>query len=87
LLRKETQAWFQACGIVVPLGGKRFGFICTIANEEENVKFSMRDTDENVQSALTAEAKAFAQVKGHRITALEAETSRWQERRLTDCWI
>lgn len=37
------------------------------------VKFSMRDTDENVQEAMSAEQKAYAQVKGHRITAAEAD--------------
>ena len=39
----------------------------------DKLKFSMRDTDENVQDALTAEQKAFEQVKGHRITAAEAD--------------
>ena len=43
------------------------------SEDVDRLRFSMRDTDENVQSALTAEAKAFAQVKGHRIMALEAD--------------
>ena len=41
--------------------------------QDEGIKFSMRDTDENVQDALTAEQKAYEQVKGHRITAAEAD--------------
>lgn len=37
------------------------------------LRFSMRDTDENVQSALAAEESAIAQVKAHRINAMEAD--------------
>ena len=39
----------------------------------DKLKFSLRDTDENVQEAMSAEQKAFEQVKGHRITAAEAD--------------
>lgn len=39
----------------------------------DKLKFSLRDTDENVQDAMSAEQKAFEQVKGHRITAAEAD--------------
>ena len=39
----------------------------------EELKFSLRDTDENVQDALSAEQKAFNLVKGHRINAAEAD--------------
>lgn len=45
----------------------------TFDPENPNVKFSMRDTDENVQDAMSAEQKAYEQVKGHRITAAEAD--------------
>lgn len=38
--KKETSAWFQALGIRVPLGGKRFGFIRSIAGDTQNVKYS-----------------------------------------------
>ena len=71
--KKETTAWFQARGNVVPLGGKRFGFIRSIAENGENVKFSLRDTDENVQDAMTAQQAAFQQVRSHRITAAETD--------------
>lgn len=36
-------------------------------------KFSLRDTDENVQEATSAEQRAYELVKGHRITAAEAD--------------
>ena len=39
----------------------------------EELKFSLRDTDANVQDALSAEQKAFELVKGHRINAAEAD--------------
>lgn len=45
----------------------------SIAENGENVKFSLRDTDENVQDALTAQQQAFQQVRSHRITAAEAD--------------
>lgn len=45
----------------------------SIAENGENVKFSLRDTDENVQDAMTAQQKAFQQVRSHRITASEAD--------------
>ena len=45
----------------------------TFDPENPNVKFSMRDSDENVQDAISAEQKAYEQVTGHRITAMEAD--------------
>lgn len=36
--KKRTQKWFQACGIQVPLGGTKFGFIRSIAQNPEPVK-------------------------------------------------
>ena len=47
---KRTRQWFQACGIQVPLGGTKFGFIRSISRTYSNVntksknKFST-DTD------------------------------------------
>ena len=43
------------------------------SNDVSQLRFSMRETDENVQDAMSAEEKAYAQVKGHRITAAEAD--------------
>lgn len=50
--KKETTAWFQARGIHVPLGGTRFGFIRSIAGNNENVKFSMSDVVEETRDLL-----------------------------------
>lgn len=46
--KKETIARFQARDNDVPLGGKRFGFIRSVAEKNGNVKsrFSMKDTEE-----------------------------------------
>lgn len=41
--------------------------------DAKDIRYSMRETDENVQDAMSAEEKAYAQVKGHRITAAEAD--------------
>lgn len=35
--KKRTLKWFQACGIRVPLGGTKFGFIRSISQNSENV--------------------------------------------------
>jgi len=35
--KKRTQEWFLACGIQVPLGGNKFGFIRSIAQEIDSV--------------------------------------------------
>ncbi|MEE1171706.1 MAG: hypothetical protein U0K87_05065 [Ruminococcus sp.] len=50
--KKRTQKWFQACGIQVPLGETKFGFIRTIAQKSTFVnsnsqKFSERDIAED----------------------------------------
>lgn len=46
----------------------------SISNTKEKVKYSLRDTDENVQNALTAQQAAFQQIQGgHHITSLEAD--------------
>ncbi|MBE5801072.1 MAG: hypothetical protein E7319_02180 [Clostridiales bacterium] len=50
--KKETSAWFQARGIHVPLGGKRFGFIRSIAGDTQNVKHSRSDFDAAYSSAV-----------------------------------
>jgi len=44
----------------------------SIAENEQKVKYSLRDTDENVHNALSAQQEAFQQVRGHRITDEEA---------------
>ena len=41
--------------------------------DDERFRYSLRDTDENVQRAMTAEEKAFELIKTHRITAAEAD--------------
>ena len=52
--KKRTREWFQACGIQVPLGGTKFGFIRSIAQRKYSVnsKFSI---SENIPSTLSAE--------------------------------
>lgn len=41
--KKRTRKWFQACGIQVPLGETKFGFIRSVSQMPETVKFSDRD--------------------------------------------
>ena len=36
--KKRTQKWFHACGIQVPLGETKFGFIRSIAQKKDSVK-------------------------------------------------
>jgi len=44
--KKKTRKWFHDCGnLNVPLAGTQFGLIRSIAFEEENVKFSLKDKD------------------------------------------
>lgn len=35
--KKRTRKWFQACGILVPLGGTQYGFIRSISQSGKNV--------------------------------------------------
>ena len=66
-------------GIIVPTETVAFNSnqIKSIDNktptDNADIRYSMRDTDENVQSALAAEESAIAQVKAHRINAMEAD--------------
>ena len=41
--KKRTQKWFQACGIQVPLGETRFGFIRSISQKNDSVKDKLSD--------------------------------------------
>lgn len=65
--KKRTRKWFQACGIQVPLGEAKFGFIRSISqntesvNENSNIsensqKFSDRDPDSVSNRSLLANA-------------------------------
>ena len=48
--------------------------IGTFDSENPDIRYSLRETDENVQNALTAQQTAFQQIQGgHNITALEAD--------------
>lgn len=38
-----------------------------------DIRYSLRETDDNIQNALAAEEKAMMHVKAHRITAMEAD--------------
>lgn len=40
--KKRTQDWFQALGTNLPLGGTKYGFIRSIAQPDDSVKFSLR---------------------------------------------
>ena len=40
--KKRTRKWFQACGIQVPLGETKFGFIRSISQDSDSVKHSDR---------------------------------------------
>lgn len=50
--KKRTRNWFQARGNVVPLGGTRYGFIRSIAQPEDSVKFSMREPVESTKNLI-----------------------------------
>ena len=58
--KKRTRQWFQACGIQVPLGETKFGFIRSISQKADSVKdntqnspkFSVRDLDEKLDKLL-----------------------------------
>ena len=58
--KKRTRQWFQACGIQVPLGETKFGFIRSISQKADSVKdntpnspkFSERDSDERLDKLL-----------------------------------
>ena len=43
--KKRTRKWFQACGIQVPLGETRFGFIRSISQKSDFVKRKFSDRD------------------------------------------
>ena len=43
--KKRTRKWFQACGIQVPLGETRFGFIRSISQKTDSVKRKFSDRD------------------------------------------
>ena len=40
--KRKTRKWFQACGIQVPLGETKFGFIRSISQKSEFVKNEKR---------------------------------------------
>lgn len=69
--KKETSAWFQALGIRVPLGGKRFGFIRSIAGDTQNVKYSYAG-----QTAKTADHDMLATARDMRDDGVDNETIR-----------
>lgn len=56
--KKETEAWFQARDIVVPLGGTRFGFIRSIelSGDFVNKKLSL---PEDIEKSLPVEENGF----------------------------
>jgi hypothetical protein len=56
--KKRIREWFQACGIQVPLGETKFGFIRRISYNPEfvNKKFSKRDTESISNRSLLANA-------------------------------
>lgn len=45
----------------------------TTPTKNDDIRYSMRDTDENVRTAFASESEAFRQVQAHRITAMEAD--------------
>ena len=44
--KKRTLQWFQACGIQVPLGGTKFGFIRSISQKASSVKQQKKKTSD-----------------------------------------
>lgn len=63
--KKRTQKWFQACGIQVPLGETKFGFIRSISQntkfvnnnwENSDIKHQARDVDSMTNRYLLANA-------------------------------
>ena len=85
--KKRIQKWFQACGIQVPLGETKFGFIRSISQNSDSVNrdFSARTPDDvsfTSRSLLAdalestaqneAEKEKLAEYKG-RIDMLNAE--------------
>lgn len=64
--KKRTQEWFQACGIQVPLGGTKFGFIRSISQNTDSVKRKFSERDEEADfSSRTLLADALADASGN----------------------
>ena len=57
--KRNTQSWFQACGIQVPLGGNQFGYIRSITqNLYKSKKVSSGNESHSVSIPFSEEAKA-----------------------------
>lgn len=69
--KKRTRKWFQACGINVPLGGSKFGFIRSISQSSPKVKTKTQktsreldmDSDGNTLSVEQSDYFADSQVR------------------------
>ena len=59
--KKRTLQWFQACGIQVPLGGTKFGFIRSISQKKQTVNTSfenhLKKPDDQVKQSRKPKAK------------------------------
>jgi len=60
--KKRTRKWFQACGIQVPLGGNKFGYIRSISQDSDSVnrQFSernpiLREERQQIEKLLASE--------------------------------
>ena len=59
--KKRTRKWFQACGIQVPLGETKFGFIRSVSQIPNAVKLSDRYSDIDLnESALSYFGKTYS---------------------------
>ena len=67
--KKRTRKWFQACGIQVPLGETRFGFIRSISQKSDSVKskFSDREVEEISNSDYVKMYNHFGSTKNYNV--------------------
>ena len=65
--KKRTRTWFQVCGIQVPLGETKFGFIRSISQKEPSVKKQLKKT------ASTQYAPIFYSLMGREIDAIKTD--------------
>lgn len=69
--KKRTRKWFQAIGIQVPLGGTKFGFIRSVSQSDDNVKYSFAG-----RKALTADSQSLSQAEKMEKQGKESEEIR-----------
>ena len=87
--KKRTRTWFQACGIQVPLGETKFGFIRSIPQKKENVKKQLKKSSSSYAPTFYSQmSKVVEGVKQEKLAAnsvvnmlrgkgVKAEEIRW----------